>query len=264
MGVPICVVCNQCLFINGGKAHVDAVHGKTFDFPDIRGHTEIKQLFAMEYLVDGSCFVVKVKNLYRKGFVLNQVQLVHDTNRISILEYDWPCVINEGETLELNVNHYYFSDAGGTYSFFIHAERVKEYIEQHHFIIKNPLPDIVMVKRAEVPKTKKERRQQLPTYESDRSILRLFTDDFLLRDEIKSLNVSNIKAYKTLIEFRHSEYQLTPSNYMEVLMLLNEIEDLYVGSKLEKYSIENMYVKYYYRNRAIDVRSSFCCNGITT
>lgn len=254
MGVPICAVCSKCLFINGGRNHVDEVHGKTFDFPDIKGHSQVRQLFSMEYLVDGSCFIIKVTNLYRKGFVLNQIQLVFDTNRIAILEYDWPCVISEKETLELNVNQHYFSDAGGTYSFIIHAERVKEYIEQHHLIITNPLPDIVSLKRAEIPKVRKEKTQILPLYISDKNILQLFTDDFLFREGIASLDVTKIKAYKTLIDFKHGDYQLTRSNYTEVLKLLNEIEDLYVSAKLDEFSIEEAKVKYYYKNKAIDVR----------
>ncbi|XP_063695847.1 putative helicase MOV-10 [Culicoides brevitarsis] len=255
MGVPICVVCSKCLFINGGRNHIDEIHGKTFDFPEIKGHTPVKQLFTLEYLVDGSCFIVKVKNLYRKGFILNQVQLVYDTNRIAILEYDWPCVISEDETLELIVNQHYFSDAGGTYSFIIHAERVKEYIEQHHLIIRNPLPDVISLKRSIVPKTehKVQKTSFLPFYTSDKSILQLFTDDFLFRDGVKNLDVSKIKTYQTLIKFKHGDYQLTQENYTEVLMLLNEIEDLFIGAKLDEFSIEDARVKYYYRNKAIDI-----------
>lgn len=253
MGVPICTVCNKCLFINGGRNHIDEVHGKNFDFPDIKGHASVKQLFAMEYLVDGGCFIVKIKNLYRKGFVLNQVQLIYDTNRIAILEYDWPCVMSEEETLELIVNQHYFSDAGGTYSFIIHAERVKEYIEQHHLIIKSPLPDVVSFKRAVIPKRKIVSKEILPNYFSDKKILELFTDDFLFRDGIKNMDVTNIKAYHTLIDFKQRGYQLSHENYTATLKLLNEIEDLYVMAKLEDYSIEEKRVKYYYRNKAIDV-----------
>uniref|UniRef100_A0A336N6D0 CSON007516 protein n=1 Tax=Culicoides sonorensis TaxID=179676 RepID=A0A336N6D0_CULSO len=255
MGVPICVVCNKCLFINGGRNHINEIHGKTFIFPEFKTHMTSQQLFSLSYTVDGSCFVVKIQNLLGKGLMLNQVQLIYDTNRITILEYDWPCFLSGNETIELTVNQHYFSDSGGIYSFIIHAERVKEYIEHHHLIIKSPLPDVLTLKRAIIPRTSQKRydRDILPQYIPDKNILKLFTDDFLFRDGIKSLDVTKMKAYQTLIQFKANEYQLNRGNYTEVLKLLNEIEDLYLMAKLEEYSIANKKVKYYYRNKAIDI-----------
>lgn len=260
MKVPVCSVCNKALFVDD-KEHIRTVHGDDFDFPENEFHTKTHQIFQLDYTLDANYLTVKVKNIQSNGLTVNHIQLIHDYDQICVLEYDWPYTMSLDETIEIPVNRHYFDIIDYKYSFIIHSERVKEYVEQHHLVIKNPLPEISNVKKEIIRKNPslitqsihppRARRKDLPVHFPDTSILKLFTDDFQLKEGDPEMLKS--KALKMLIDFKRSNYEVQSKNYIPIFKLLNEIEDLFIMKEFEKYRLLNRNIVKKYRNLAIDV-----------
>lgn len=262
-GQSVCLICSQA--VDGSSedlsSHFTSRHFnvKGLEVPKNDSAKDVNQLFEIHHKIedDGNSVKLLIKNIYLTGLQINQIQLIYETDKLFVLRHGWPAFIGIEETLEVPLERKFFQTIGRHYFFVIHAERIDEYLEVQRMTVKNTFVEKIKAKRnVKIRRAETygffsggNRFRYLAEYPPDLGLLKLFTEDFLLKEEIEGLSKEEMDRYKDLITFK----ELNPGNYQKVLKMLVEIEDLYQNCVLRKFKIPEISVERPWNKSCINI-----------